>query len=101
MIGWLRGQALGDDIQGRHHISDNVLDGGGLSHSIYLELRPETARGRHLSTRLALDAIYTLKDLIGRHGAFTGRFEIWQFANLKGYAEVAVIEWPPVRAVDQ
>lgn len=97
MINWLRGQALGDDVQGWHYISDDVVDGRGISHSVYFDLRPETLRGRHLSTGLALDATIALKELVGRYGAFTGRFEIWQFANLKGFSEVAVIEWPAAR----
>ena len=101
MIDWLRGQALGADIQGWHHVSDDVVDRGGLSHSIYFDLRPEPSGRSHLSTRLALDAMIELKELVGRYGAFTGRLEIWQFANLKGFSGVAVIEWPPVSAVDK
>ena len=100
MIRWLRGQTLGEDVQGWHYVSDDVVDGRGISHSSYFDLRPETLRGRHLTARLALDATIALKELVGRYGAFTGRFEIWQFANLKGISEVAVIEWPPARGVN-
>ena len=97
MISWLRGQDIRAAIKGWHYVSDDVLEGSGLSHSIYFDLRPS---GGHLSTRLALDATIALKGLVGRYGAFAGRFEIWQFANLRGLSEVAVIEWPPVNAVD-
>lgn len=97
MINWLRAQDLRAEIKGWHYVSDGVLEGSGLSHSIYFDLRPS---GVQLSTRLALDATMALKGLVGRYGAFAGRFEIWQFGNLRGLSEVVVIEWPPVNAVD-
>ena len=100
MIAWLRGQVPRHDVQGWHYVSDDVVDGGGLSHSLYFDLGPDSLRGRRLSTRLALDATIAFKELVDRYGAFTGHFEIWQFANLKGLSKVSVIEWPPVRAVD-
>ena len=100
MIDWLRGQALEADIKGWHYVTDDVVHGGGISHSVYFDLQPDSSRRHHLSTRLALDATIAFQELVGRYGALTGRFEIWQFGNLKGVSEVQMIEWPPVRAVD-
>lgn len=82
-----------------HQEQDGIVDGGGLSHSILVALRPVGGRGPHLSVRLALDVMYVFKGLVRRYGALNGSFEIWEFGNLKGVCEVFIVEWPPAMAV--
>lgn len=100
MIKWLRAQQPASEVNGWHREQDSAVDGRGVSHSIFIDIRPTQILGHQLSVQLALDAMEALKSLVGYYGALSGGFEIWESAFLRGRSEVYIVEWPPVRAVE-